>query len=395
MSAAPPPLPLPSQPGQAGYAVLVAGHRLLAIALGLTALGLVMVYSISWGLRSIYVDVDSAREARFAGIPARQLRWVAVALLFGAAAALVRLETLRRVARPLLAAALVLLLATLLFGPRLNGSRRWLVAAGLSVQTSEIFKVALLLYLADRLAAREGAQSFGQRLALLPLLLPAFLGAGLVFLAPDLGTALFLLAEAVVLLGLAGVRPSRVALTAFALLPGAVLLAWRRLPHVRERVELFLTDPQPGTQVREALVALGSGGALGRGLGDGVQKMGWVAECHNDFILAVIGEELGFAGCTAVVLAFMAFAVYGRRVAWQARVLGPFAFHVAAGATFIVVFQALMNVAVVTASTPAKGVSMPFISAGGSNLVLVAVCVGLLLNVSRRAALEAAEAPLD
>ena len=100
----------------------------------------------------------------------------------------------------------------------------------------------------------------------------------------------------------------------------------------------------------------------------------------------MIGEELGFLGCAGLVVAFMLFTFYGRRVAWQARALGPHAFYLAAGATFIVAFQALINIAVVTATAPTKGVSLPFISVGGSNLLMAATCVGLILNISRRTA---------
>ena len=127
------------------------------------------------------------------------------------------------------------------------------------------------------------------------------------------------------------------------------------------------------------------------GLGEGAQKLGYFAEAHNDFIFAVIGEELGFAGCAAVVVGYMLLAWYGRGIAWHARRLGPHAIYLAAGATFLIVFQALINVAVVTATAPTKGVSLPFISTGGSNFLMACTCIGILLNVARRSA----EAPAD
>jgi cell division protein FtsW len=214
-----------------------------------------------------------------------------------------------------------------------------------------------------------------------------------VLVAPDLGASLFIVAEAVILLGLAGVRPTRVVPFALTVVPVIVFFAYTRFPHVRERLALYADGAAAGSQVHEALVAIGSGGFLGKGLGEGAQKVGFFSEAHNDFIFAVIGEELGFVGCAAVVLGFMAFVWYGRRVAWRARVLGPHAFYLAAGATFIVAFQALINIALVTATAPTKGVSLPFISTGGSNLMMACTCVGLIVNVSRRAAAASAEDP--
>ncbi|MEZ6007216.1 MAG: FtsW/RodA/SpoVE family cell cycle protein [Planctomycetota bacterium] len=127
-----------------------------------------------------------------------------------------------------------------------------------------------------------------------------------------------------------------------------------------------------------------------------MQKLHYVAEAHTDFIFSIIGEELGFLGCAAVVCAFMGLVVHGRRIAWSARAWSPqdpFPFYVAAGATFLITFQALVNLAVVTGSAPTKGVSMPFISVGGSNLLVMATCVGLLVNVARASAALALDAP--
>jgi cell division protein FtsW len=371
---------------EGGGEVLHAGRMVLAVAVGLVALGLLMVYSTSAALHA--VDGRSHADGLV-----RQLRWVLLGAIVVWFVARLDERWLRRAARPLLALALLLLVATLLFGPAVKGSRRWLVVAGLSIQPSELLKIAVLLYLADRLSARERAQSFGQPTPLLTFLLPVGLGVLLVLIAPDLGTSLFIVAEAVILLGLAGVRPTRFVPFALTVVPVVVLFAYTRFPHVRDRFELYATGAGQGTQVHEALVAIGSGGLFGRGLGEGAQKLGYIAEAHNDFIFAVIGEELGFVGCALVVLAYMAFVFYGRRVAWRARILGPHAFYLAAGATFLVAFQALVNIAVVTATAPTKGVSLPFISTGGSNLLMALVCVGLILNVARRTAAASAEAP--
>lgn len=373
-------------PAGGGGEVLHAGHMVMAVAVALVALGLVMVYSTSAALHAV-----DGRPPAYGLV--RQLRWVLLGVLLVWFVARLDERWLRRAARPLLAVALLLLAATLLLGPAVKGSRRWLVVAGFSIQASELLKIAVLLYLADRLSERERAQSFRQATPLLAILAPVGIGALLVLIAPDLGTSLFIVAESVILLGLAGVRPTRVVPFVITVVPVVVLFAYTRFPHVRDRFALYTTGAGQGTQVHEALVAIGSGGLFGQGLGEGAQKLGYIAEAHNDFIFAVIGEELGFVGCTLVVLAYMAFVFYGRRVAWRARILGPHAFYLAAGATFLVAFQALINIAVVTATAPTKGVSLPFISTGGSNLLMALTCVGLILNVARRAAAASSEDP--
>ncbi|MHC5010342.1 MAG: FtsW/RodA/SpoVE family cell cycle protein [Planctomycetota bacterium] len=366
-------------PAGLGRTSLRAGRVVLGAAVGLTALGLVMLYSSS-----------SALGVARGGDPtfhlARQLRWVALGVGAGWMMAVVPLTLLRRVARPVLFTTLVLLVYTLAFGHEVKHSRRWIRIAGASLQASEFLKIALLLYLADRLAARDEASAFERRTPLLAMLAPVGLGAALVLVQPDLGMALFLVAESVVLLALAGVRPTRVLPFAATVAPLLMLYGYTRFAHVRRRLA------GPGAQVEESLVAIGSGGPLGRGLGEGLQKVG-VPETNTDFIFAVIGEELGFLGCAAVVLAFMAMAWYGRRVAWNARVLGPYAYYLAAGAVFFVTFQALINVAVVTASAPTKGIPLPFISMGGSNLLVCCMAVGLVLGIARRTAAAAGDDP--
>ena len=297
---------------------LHAGRMVMAVTAGLIGLGVVMVYSTSSALGAGSNDAS-------ADVLVRQLRWVVLGLVLGGVVSRVRLEFLRAIARPVLGAALVLLVLTLVFGPAVKGSRRWLHVAGLSIQSSELLKIGVLLYLADALSAHERARAFGRAPRLLPVLAPVGLGVTLVLVAPDLGTSLFIVAEAVILLGLAGIRPTRFVPFALTVVPVIVLFAYTRFPHVRDRLAMYRGGAGSGSQVHEALVAIGSGGLLGRGLGEGAQKLGYFAEAHNDFIFAVIGEELGFLGCASVVVAYMLLAWYGRAIAWHARSLGPHA----------------------------------------------------------------------
>jgi cell division protein FtsW len=368
----------------AAHEALQAGRVVLAIAVGLTALGLVMIYSSS-SSREAALGLDTTAAL------SRQLRWVFIAAAVGWIVSRAKLETLRLAAKPFFVATLVLLAVTLVLARPVNGSRRWLQVAGFSLQASELLKIAVLLYLSERLAARDSDSSFGDRTPLFALLAPVGIGTALVFLEPDLGTALFVVAEAVVLLALAGIRPTRFVPFALTATPLLLLYAYSRFAHVKKRLAIFAGGAKTGDQVYESVIAVGSGGLVGRGLGAGTQKLFYVPEANTDFIFAVLAEELGFVASAAVVIAFMALVWYGRKVAWRARAVGLHAYYLAAGATFILGFQALINIAVVTASAPTKGVSLPFLSMGGSDLIMAATAVGILVNVSRRTAAAAAD----
>jgi cell division protein FtsW len=361
---------------------------IVGVAVALTALGLVVSYSSS--------------SARLAGVGrdpnavlARQACWTLLATAACTLFARVSLATLARWAKPLLGVVLVLLVATLLVGVSVNGSRRWLEILGVRFQASEMLKLAVLLFLAEALASREEKTHFGQQVPILGMLAPIVVGVALVLVEPDLGSSLFIVAEAVVLLGLAGIRPARLAPLATVVLPALVAVAWAKFPHVQRRWDLWTQGAASvGGQVQESLVAIGSGGLFGRGLGHGTQKLYYVQESNTDFIAAVLGEELGFIGCAAVIFGFLMLAWYGRKVALGARVLGPQASYLAGGAAFVIAFQAAINLAVVTNSAPTKGIPLPFISVGGSNLILVLCCVGILLNVARRSAAAVGDADL-
>lgn len=368
-----------------GRELLAAGRRVLGVAAALVALGLVMTYSSS-SARLAGVGHDPN------GVLVKQACWALLAALACAVMARVPLEALGRWSKPVLTTVIVLLVVTMVLGVSVNGSRRWVSLAGLRFQPSEMLKLALLLYMADALARREQRACFDPGAPAVRLLLPVLAGVGLVFIQPDLGTSIFLVAECIVVLGLAGVRPSRVAPAFLMVLPLLLVVAWAKFPHVQRRFEMWTGGADAGgTQVKESLLAIGSGGLLGRGLGEGTQKLYYLPESNTDFIGAVLGEELGFVGCAAVIAGFMAIAWYGRKITLGARALSPQAVYLAGGAAFVIAFQAVLNLAVVTNSTPTKGIPLPFISVGGSNLVLMLSCVGLLVNVSRRAASAAAD----
>jgi cell division protein FtsW len=243
-------------------------------------------------------------------------------------------------------------------------------------QPSELAKVAVVLFLAARLAEpRRASEPF------LPRAWPVLPVCVLVLLAPDLGTTVFLAAVGAALLLIAGARVGRLFAVAGVALAMLLLVA-SQVPYMRRRLDFF--EGELNYQQVQALIAFGSGGLMGNGLGGGRQKLSFLPAGHTDFVLPNLGEELGFLGVAFVGLLFALLCVYGLRVALAAhRRKDAFGFYVACGATFLVVFQAVVNMAVATAAAPTKGISLPFLSQGGSNLLAALLAVGLIVNVGR------------
>jgi cell division protein FtsW len=207
----------------------------------------------------------------------------------------------------------------------------------------------------------------------------------LIFVEPDVGTALLLGTVSSIMLPIAGIRWRYFVPPVLIALVGLGVFLWQN-PMRSERIYSWLhleeTKQDKGMQAYQAMVALGSGGVTGVGLGDGRQKLGRIPEHHTDFILSVIGEELGLSATLFVIAAFLAITICGVYIAWHA--CDTFGMLVASGITFLIGLQAVINVGVVTGSLPNKGLSLPFISYGGSNLVVMLTCVGVLGSIARR-----------
>ncbi len=342
----------------------------------LSIFGLVMVYSAS---------AAAARDRGLALNPFLVKQATAAVLGFVALFAAMHLDY-RRLHRPwvvygLLAGALALLLAVL-FQPELNGTRRWFHFAGLSLQPSELAKLAFIPFLAwqiERKPERVNHPEF-----LLPVGFFTCLFAGLILLEPDLGTAVLLSAVTFLLVFLAGLSWKYVAAGVLAAVP-VLYLAVVAAPYRRQRLFAFL-DPEAdpygsGFQALQSLIAVGSGGLLGLGPGASHQKLYFLPHPHSDFIYAIIAEELGMVGALAVLALFGVLAWRGARAAWRA----PDAFgrYLGLGFTGILVLQALINVSVAVALLPTKGIPLPFISYGGSSLVVSMTACGVLLNLSQ------------
>jgi cell division protein FtsW len=364
-----------------------ARRTLLIVVGALLAVGMVMVYSASF--------VVAAR--RF-GSPTYFLQRHAIYLLVGcfalAVTSLCDYHALAKHWRWFCVVAFVLLAAVLVpgLGTKLNGARRWFSIGFLTFQPSEAVKPLMLLGLSgwlvrhqDRIATFKEGFVYSAGLA----------GAAvfLVALEPDLGSAALLACMLGALLFVAGINLWYAVPTFICALPLAGVAAYTQFSHIRPRLEQWLGASDPlgnGYQIQQALIAQGSGGFFGAGLGQGHAKLLFLPEAHNDFIFAMIGEELGLLGTLSILLLFAVFVIQGWRVARRAPdLLGTL---LALGVTLCIGFQAAINFAVVTHSMPTKGISLPFISYGGSSLIFLMASVGILLNV---AAHPASDAVLD
>ena len=315
-----------------------------------------------------------------------QLVWCALGLVGATIAATFDYHHLKKISLPLLALSVVLL--GLVFAPQIgikvNGARRWIGHGAIRFQPSELGKIALIIFIAhygERYQRQMGTFFRG-------LVVPGiFIGLllSLIFIEPDRGCTILLAAVSATMLVIAGVRlkiivpPALLAVTALAIsffydpMRMKRILAWLHPEQSKEGV---------GYQAYQAMIALGSGGWFGLGLGNGRQKLGFVPEHHTDFIFSIIGEELGLIATIAVVLVFILLVICGIFISSRAR--DTFGLLLGSGVTFLIGFQAFINIGVVTSTLPNKGMPLPFISYGGSNLLVMLVAVGILLSVARQ-----------
>lgn len=365
----------------------LARRHLLIVTGALLALGLVMVYSASFVVA----------EQRFGSATfflERQCVYLLAGCIALAVGSLWDYHALGRHWKIWLGLAVLILIAVLFpgIGERINGARRWFRIGSLTFQPSEAAKILCVLGIAGWAATRgEELRTFTR--GFLPAALLAGVPVALVALEPDLGTAALLATVLCAMLFVAGVRLAYALPFLGIAAPAGALLAWEKLGYVRDRLEHFFTgeyDPLGrGYQVHQALIAQGSGGVWGAGLGQGHAKLLYLPEAHNDFILALIGEELGLIGSCLILLGFACLVWHGWTVARKAPdLLGSL---LALGVTLMLGLQAAMNIAVVTRSMPTKGISLPLISYGGSALIFTLFGIGILLNVAAHPPAE--EAP--
>jgi cell division protein FtsW len=354
-------------------------HSMLRTAtLCLIAFGAIMVYSASSGTTLLSDGGDSSYYLK------RYVGSAIAGLIALAIASRASLSTVRRVTPLLLAASFAGLVVVMMpgIGVEANGAHRWLGAGPLQVQPSEVAKLALVLYAAGMIATDPGCTRslYGVR----KLLIVGGVMSALVLVEPDLGTAIVIALVLGALLVVGGIEIRHLLFLAGAL-AAIALIAILIEPYRRERLITFLNpwgDTQgSGFQSVQAMIAIGSGGPFGVGLGESVQKLFYLPEAHTDMILAVIGEELGFAGIVGVLFLYGMIAYAGLRAARTARDL--YAKLVAAGITATILIQATINFFAVLGVLPLTGVPLPFISYGNSNLVVLLTGMGLLINIAQ------------
>ena len=357
-----------------GRFTLSAGILLLSVVC-LTLIGLVVLFSAS---QSIYNNEITILK--------KQLVWLVIALAAGVTVYLVSLEKMQKAVWVLSGLVILGLILTLIpgIGITVNGAQRWIGFGGLRVQVSEFSKPILVLALATYLAQNQ--RIIGQFLKgfLIPMSMVGFV-CGLIFLQPDFGTA--------ALCGMVGFTMVFLAGSRFVYLIPAILLAVGlfslmvyndpvRLARITSFLHIQENISTGAYQLWQGILAFGAGGYFGVGLGNGRQQFSFLPEAHTDFIFAILGEELGLVATLAVVLLFIAIFLIGMFQLRRAPNL--FQFLLGVGSLLFIILQAVINIGVVTGSFPTKGMSLPFISYGGSNLVVVFVFTGILLNLFRQ-----------
>ncbi len=352
---------------------------LFSATIGLALFGVVMVYSAS------AVIAQQENHSQFHYV-IKQTLWTSIGFLAMFIAMRFDYQNLNRrwIVYGSLILTILLLLAVFGFSP-INGARRWIKLKGFSIQPSEIAKLVLALFLARFLDKRAGDENSFWR-TFLPCFVVLGVIAGLVAKEPDLGTALMLAIICFTVCFAAGLRPRHLV---YAVVP-ALLYVGKMLiftPFRMKRLSAFIdpwADSQgTGYQVVQSLIAVGSGGPHGLGFAQGKQKLLFLPFAHSDFIFAVVGEELGLVGALIIVFVFAIFLWRGMRAALRAP--DRFGMFLGIGIVVSIVAQALLNMSVVLALLPTKGIPLPFISYGGSSLVPTLAGVGILLNISQYA----------
>lgn len=355
-----------------------AALAMLLAALVLLTVGVVMLFSTS----AIYAK-DRYGDPHF--LLKRQLVWLAISGIACVVVARTPYLKLRPAAPLLLGVAAVLLVLVLIpqIGVKVGGARRWLALPGMRFQPSELAKLAIVIWLAHYLAKHQRRLDQLTRGFLVPMGVVGVM-LGLILVEPDFGTTALLAAVTFSMMFIAGVR-LRYLVPTVLIGAGGFLTLMIHNPERSRRLLAFLDLEKykqgAGYQVWQAVLAFGSGGTSGLGLGNSRQKMFYLPEAHTDFIFPIIGEELGLIGTLTILVCFILLVYCGVAVALKAP--DTFGKYLGLGIVLLLAVQALINIGVVTAWLPTKGLALPFISYGGSNLLMNMLCIGFLLSIYR------------
>ena len=353
-------------------------YILFFATLGLLGIGIVMVYSAS----AISAQVNFDDSYYFLK---RQLLWATLGLFVLLVTLNIDYHAWRPLAKPILLCTTILLILVLIpgLGKVVNGARRWLGFGAIYLQPSEIAKLSVVLFYADSLVrGQENITKFMR--GIVPQLVILLLVFGLILKEPDLGTALAIGGTVFILLFAAGAKVSHLGglgAVGIAGIIAAILVEPYRLRRILAFSDPWADPLNSGYHIIQSLYAIGSGGLFGVGLGRSREKFLYLPEPHTDFIFAILAEEMGFIGTATVIILFFLLLWRGLRIAIAAPDI--YGSMLAVGLTTMIIMQALMNIAVVTASMLVTGIPLPFISFGGSALVFTLAGVGILLNISR------------
>lgn len=360
-------------------ALFIKGHMDFSILISillLCAFGLVMVFSASY-----YYAQSSMGDGYY--YVKKQLQFMAVGIVVMLLISRIDYHVLDRLKWVILGVSIALLLAVLVLGEERNGGRRWLGVGGISVQPAEIAKFAMMLYMAAFMSRRQHLMKNFVR-GVTPMLLVMIVICGLILLQPNMSTAVSIGLLGMAMLFIGGAEYKHLALLAIAAVGLFFLLAVIE-PYRLARLNIFADPWQDaqgsGHQLIQSLYALGSGGLFGQGLNYSRQKLLYLTYGESDFIFAIIGEELGWVSCVAVIAGYFFLVYRGIRVAM--RCADRFGSLLAAGVTTTLAIQVAVHIGVVTSSIPPTGQTLPFVSAGGSSLLVFLAAMGVLLSVSR------------
>ncbi|MFH1435948.1 MAG: putative lipid II flippase FtsW [Pseudomonadota bacterium] len=353
---------------------------IIILTLVLLAAGLVMVFSASM----VRAMQQFAGPAYFFN---RQMVFALIGLCAMIAAALVPVKLLRRLTGPLVIVSLIGLVVCLTsFGETVKGASRWISFGKVQFQPSELAKLAIIFFMAHSMA-KKAEKIKTVTIGFLPHLLLALVFALLCIKEPDLGAAMMIMLLCMVMLFIGGTRLSYILFSAVPLAAAAAVVILKS-GYRRQRMLAFLNpdwDPQGiNFQIKNSLIGLGSGGFLGKGIGEGKQKLLFLPDAHTDFLASIIGEEMGFIGLLLIIIAFGMLVYAGIRIALKCRTL--YTMCLASGITLFLGFQVAINLGVVMSLLPTKGMTLPFMSYGGSSLLCNLFAVGILLSISRQIA---------
>jgi cell division protein FtsW len=358
-------------------------YLLLLIVFFLVGIGIVMVYSSS----SISAASRFGDDLHFLK---RQSCFAIIGLLFMILVMNIRYQALKKFVYPIIITSLLLLILVLIpgIGTTIGGSTRWFRIGSLSFQPSEFAKLALIIFLAYSLSKKEDKiKTFS--IGFLPHLIVTLLMFALVLLQPDFGTAMIVLFLFFISMFVAGTKIRYLAYLLSTISVGCYFLiscVGYRLDRVTAYLNPWEDPTSTGFQIIQSFLAFGSGGLWGTGLGNGKQKLFYLPEPHTDFIFSIIGEELGFIGVISVIVLFIILLCCGIKIAIKAPDL--FGAYLALGITSLIVLHVVINLGVVMGLLPTKGSTLPFISYGGTSLVVNLISIGILLNISSQLSMK-------